>query len=108
MALPAWLNPWVLLATVLLVAGAGAEGYRVGAKAAKNSDAAAAALVTQTAVATREAALKAAAEAIAGIQIKNTTIQQKAVETIREVPVYQDCKNTDAVKQLILDSRVSP
>ena len=53
-------------------------------------------------------ALGVAAAAIAGIQVHNQTIVQKATDTIREVPVYQDCKNTDAVKELILESRKAP
>lgn len=108
MILPSWLNPWVLLATVLLIASAGAEGYHFGSKTATQAAAAADALIVQTAAAGQAAMQKTAADAISNIQIKNTTIQEKAVETIREIPVYQDCKNTDSVKQLILDSRVAP
>lgn len=55
-----------------------------------------------------DGALKVTAEAIAGIEIKHQTIYQKATDTIREVPVYQDCKNTEEVKQLIIEARKAP
>lgn len=55
-----------------------------------------------------DGATQAAALAIAGITVRNQTIYQKATDTIREVPVYQDCKNTEEVKQLIIEARKAP
>lgn len=47
-----------------------------------------------------QAALGAASE-ISKLKIKNTTIQGKVIEVVRDNPVYRDCKHDDAGMQLI-------
>ena len=43
----------------------------------------------------------AAAEEIAKIQIRHTTIRQTAEQVIREIPVYRECRNDDLVRELL-------
>ena len=84
-------NPWVLLALLLVIAGAGVEGAKLGsdheiAKQAKVQD-----LIAQV----KEQAQQGAAEAIA----KNRPINQYNKEVlereIRTVPDYSRCFNSD-------------
>lgn len=49
-------------------------------------------------------ALEATAAAIAKIDVRNTTIRQTVETQIREVPVYRDCRNTEAVMKTINDA----
>lgn len=42
---------------------------------------------------TREAAMQAAAEAIARIEVKNVTINRKLETEVREKPVFRDCRS---------------
>lgn len=83
------MNPWpILLAVILVVAGA-AGGW----KAANDH---------RDALELREAqgkaqALEATAQAIAKIDVRNTTIRQTVETQVREVPVYRDCHNTPEV-----------
>ncbi len=83
-------NPWVILALLLVIAGAGVEGAKLGAdheiaKQAKVQD-----LIAQV----KEQAQKGAAEAIA----KNRPINQYNKEVleheIRVVPDYSRCVNS--------------
>jgi hypothetical protein len=46
-------------------------------------------------------ALEATAEAIAKIDVRNTTIKQKVVEYVTEKPVYVDCKHDDDGMRLV-------
>lgn len=50
-----------------------------------------------------DAASKAAAEAIAGIEIKQTTINNKVREVIRTETVYSDCRHSPDMFKLIKD-----
>lgn len=47
------------------------------------------------------AAVSAAASAIAGIEVKQVTIRQKAQTEIRREPIYMDCQHPDAVRRLL-------
>lgn len=97
LALP---NPWVILAVVVLLAGAGSGGIAFGVKYERGQEARQEVLVQKVA----DAAQTAAAQAIAKIQPKYVTIQQKTQETIREVPVYRDCHNTPDEYRLLNDA----
>lgn len=46
-------------------------------------------------------ALEATAQAIARIEVKNVTIRQQAETIVREKTVYQDCRNTPEMVQLL-------
>lgn len=50
---------------------------------------------------TREAAKQGAADAIAKIVVRNTTVQGRVETIVRDNPVYRDCKHDDASLQLI-------
>lgn len=96
--------PWMILAFVLAVGGAGATGYWKGGKDTGNRIAAD---LARTAAATREAqdlALNAAADRISKLDVKNTTIRQKTEVRIREVPVYRDCVHDAGTLGLLNDA----
>lgn len=93
-------NPWVLLAALGVAVGAFFYGAHVG-KAEENAKHATTELLiakVQTAVQTT------AADAIAKIQVTNTTIRQKTETLTRDVPVYTDCRNTVDVMRLLNDA----
>lgn len=93
-------NPYAVLAGVVLLIGAAASGVVVGVKYEKGQEARTEILVAKVA----ETAQTAAAEAIAKIQPKYTTIQQKTETITREVPVYRDCHNTPDELRLLNDA----
>lgn len=86
--------PWMILAFVLAVGGAGTFGYVRGGKDTGNRIAAD---LARTAAAVNEAqtlALNAAAAKVAEIDVKTTTIRQKTEVITREVPVYGSCRHS--------------
>lgn len=85
------MNPYAILAAVILwgasVGGAFFYGQGIGkdSQIAKEAD-------IKTAIAeTRQAALEGAADAIAKIKVRNTTIQGKVETIVRDNPVYREC-----------------
>lgn len=93
-------NPWIILAAVLAFLGFGATGYYFGGKHKADS-------IAAQEVRDRELLDKVALEtaaAIAGIEIKNTTIRQKVETVTREVPVYRDCQHSPDVVGLLNDA----
>jgi hypothetical protein len=88
------MNPWVILAGVLLfvvaICGTGAAAFRMG----RDSEIAARAKTDEIVRASTEAMKKTAAEAISGIEIKHVTLKQQLDTEIREKPVYRDCRAT--------------
>jgi hypothetical protein len=99
----AFLNPWVLLAIVGVVAGAFFFGMKVGSDHEVAAQAKFEARLKQV----QETAEAAAAKKIGEIQIVHKTIQTKTKETIREEPVYRDCVNVPAVERLLDDARAN-
>lgn len=93
--------PWLLLAVVLLVGASGATGYWQGSKHKANEIAAQAAREAALVEKTREAAQQAAATEISKIEVKQTTIRQKAEVITREVPVYRDCRHDQRTMDLL-------
>jgi hypothetical protein len=96
--------PWMLLAFLIAVGGAGATGYWKGGKDTGNRIAAD---LARTAAATREAqdaALNAAAEHIAKLDVKSTTIRQKTEVITREIPIYGDCRHDPRTLGLLNDA----
>lgn len=86
-----------LLVFVVSLAGSFWLGTTVG----KNSEIARVTELKEVVVATREDAKQGAADAIAKIQIRNTTVQGRVQTIIKDNPVYGDCKhNPDALRLL--------
>lgn len=101
-------NPYVILAVVLFyvasVGGAGWKGYALGIE----HQVAAEAEARQDYEKGRDAALQAAAQELAKLDIKQVTIRQKAETITREVPVYTDCKHDDRTMRLLNDALAPP
>jgi hypothetical protein len=99
------LNPWVIIASGLLLVGIGGGAYyqgRVdGNNAAKVRQASDDAIRRETS----ELAQMAAATEIRKIQVIHTTIRQKAETVIREKIQYRDCVNDPSVVRLLDDAR---
>ena len=96
--------PWVLLAVVLLVGASGATGYWQGSKHTADQIAAQAAREAALVEKTREAAQQAAATEISKIEVKQTTIRQKAEVITREIPVYGSCRHDPRTLGLLNES----
>ena len=96
--------PWLILAVTLLVGAAGATGYWQGSKHTADQIAAQAAREAALVEKTRETAAQAAAEQIAKIEVKNTTIRQKAEVITREVPIYGTCRHDPRTYGLLNDA----
>jgi hypothetical protein len=84
-------NPWLILGASLAVAAALCGSYVKGRSDGRALEVAERATLEEVARESREAAMLAAAEAIANIEVKNVTIRQKLETEIREKPVYRDC-----------------
>lgn len=95
------MNPYVLLAAVLgalaLTGGVAWKAYQLGQDSVIASQAKQAQLIREV----QAAAQKGAAEEIAKIEIKHTTVRQSLETEIREKPVYRDCVADDRVLSLV-------
>lgn len=98
-----WVYAAAILGLVIAVSGAGLQGYRMG----RDSVIAQQARDEQIRMETLQLAQLAAAEEIAKIQIRHTTIRQTAEKTIREVPVYRDCANDPELARLLDSARAN-
>lgn len=96
--------PWLLLAFLLLVGGAGAGGYIQGREDGRAALEAEQAREAATIRAAQNAALAVAADKILQFDFKSTTIRQKTEVITREVPVYRDCKHDAAAFGLLNDA----
>lgn len=101
------LNPWLILGASLATAAALCGAYVKGRSDGRALEVAERATIEEVARESREAALDAAAEAIAKISVTHTTIRQKAEVVTREVPVYRDCINDARVERLLDDARAN-
>lgn len=99
----AFLNPWVLLAIVGIVAGAFFFGMKVGS----DHEVAAQAKFEEQLRQVAESAEAAAARKIGEITIVHKTIQNQTKEIVREETRYRDCVNVPAVERLLDDSRAN-
>lgn len=100
-------NPYVLVALLLALGGSFFWGMRVGADREVATQARIEARVRQT----EDASARAAAEAIARIEVVNKTTRQVLEREIVEKPVYRDCRNTDVGMRAIdaaLENRPVP
>ncbi len=91
------INPWIILAVLLAILGAGAGGFRLGADHELASQARTEAQIKKV----EEAVIAANATAIAQIRPKYTTIQGKLEKQIEQNTVYRDCKLDPVGLQLI-------
>lgn len=95
------LNPWIILAVVIALAGATAGGAKLGrdheiAKQKKTED-----LIALV----KEEAQQGAAAAIAKNRPLHTTIQQRAETILRENTVYTSCVNEPELERLLNAAR---
>ena len=84
------MNPYLIIACLVAILGAGAGGFKLGADHEVASQARADAQIEKAV----EAANLAAAEAISKIKVVNTTIQNEVQREIRTNTVYAECRNT--------------
>ena len=80
--------PYLIIAALLACLGSGIVGYRFGADHEKAQQADKEALMQEVA----DAANKSAAQAIARLKVRHTTIQNEVEREIRTNTVYVDCK----------------
>lgn len=101
--IPAPLLPYLLLAFVVITTVVGGGGYLKGRADGRALETGQQAHDEQLAAKVGAEAQNAAAKAIAGIQIKHTTIRQQAEKEIRENTVYRnpECAHTDSMLQRI-------
>lgn len=90
-------NPYILVAILLALIGAFGYGAKTGADREIARQARTEALIAQVA----DAAQKSAAQAIASIEIKQTTIRQRTEVEIRNHEIYRDCRVDDVTRGLL-------
>lgn len=93
-------NPYLILALVLAFSTATGGAFFYGVGVGKDSEKTRYFELTESVRQTREAALEVTAKAIAGIEVKHTTIRQELTREILEKPVYRDCRHTDDAMRL--------
>lgn len=85
------LNPWILVAAGLALAGAVGGAYVKGRSDGRAVEIAERTTLEEVARTAREASQQAAAEQIAKIEIVNKTVYARATREVVEKPVYRDC-----------------
>lgn len=98
------INPWVVVAWLvsLAIASGGAYWYAWDARSDKcELDGL---RIDKAATAARDAAIDAASKAIAGIDIKHTTINRKVEREVIEKPVYKECRHTPEMFETIKEA----
>lgn len=88
---------WLLLAAGIAWAGSGGAAYLAGRSDGRALEQAAAAREGDIEQRATAAASRAAAEAIAAIEIRHVTVRQRVETEIRDRPVYRDCQHADRV-----------
>lgn len=86
------MNPYLIIAALVSVMGAGWGGFRLGVDHEKAGQVDKQALVAEAV----DAANYSAAEAIAKLIPKNTTIRQTLEKEIHENNIYHECKSSQA------------
>lgn len=100
-------NPWSILGSLAVVLALCGTCYVKGRSDGLAVEIAARATLEEVARESREAAMQAAAEAIAKISITHTTIRQKAEVITREKIQYRDCVNDPALSGLLDAARAN-
>lgn len=98
-------NPWLAVILGAVIVGATGGAYLKGRSDGKAVVIASQAQAQAVRLETLHLAQMAAAEEIAKIQIKHTTIRQTAEQVIREIPVYRECRNDELVRELLDSAR---
>lgn len=86
------MNPYLIIAALVAVMGAGWGGFRLGVDHQVASEVEKRQLVAEAV----DAANNAAATAISKIVVRNSTIRQEVEREIRTNTVYADCRHSDA------------
>jgi hypothetical protein len=94
------LLPWALLLAALAAGGAYWRGTQDGRASAEAEVAREERLVRET----RQASAQAAAEAIASMQVRHTTIKQEVEREIQVRTEYRDCRHSAEQLQRINDA----
>jgi hypothetical protein len=97
-------NPYILLALVAAWLGSGAAAYHYGGKHKADEIEAGLARDERVTILASEAARLSTAEAIATIEVKNTTIRQTLEKEVHEKTVYRDCRSSDDAVRLLNSS----
>lgn len=95
------MNPTVIFAAVILWGASVAGSFFYGQGIGKDGEIAAQAKLNKAITDTREAARLGAADEIAKIKVRHTTVQGRVETTIRDNPVYRDCVHSPGGLQLI-------
>ena len=95
------MNPYVILAVVVLWGGSVGSAFWYGTGVGKDGEIANQAENRQLIIDTREQAQQGAASEIAKLKPKYTTIQGKLETVVRENVVYRDCKHSPEALRLI-------
>lgn len=91
------MNPYLIIACLLAVMGAGAGGFKLGV----DHEVAAQAREQNHIAEAVDAANNAAAQAIAKIKVTNTTIQNEVQREVQTNTVYAECRNTSPGLRLL-------
>jgi hypothetical protein len=91
------MNPYIIIACLVAILGAGAGGFKLGA----DHEIAAKAREEKHITEAVDAANTAAAEAIAKIKVTNTLVQGEIQREIHTNTIYSDCKHSPSGLQLI-------
>lgn len=86
------MNPYLIIAALLAVMGAGWGGFKLGVDHQVASEIDKRQVVAEAV----DAANTATATAISKIVVRNSTIRQEVEREIRTQTVYADCRHTDA------------
>lgn len=95
------MNLYALLIAALLGVGASTAAFFYGVDVGDDRATAAVAREERIGRVATAAATSAAASAIAGIEIKNVTIQQKLQREVLTREVFRDCRSGDTALQLL-------
>lgn len=98
------MNPYLIIACLLAVLGAGAGGFKLGVDHEVASQAREDEHVAQAI----DAANHTAAEAISKIRVVNTTIQNEVQHELQTSVVYRDCLHTPDGLRLINKALAAP
>lgn len=98
------MNPWLIVAALSAVLAAGFGGFKLGVDHETASQAREERLIGKAV----EAANSASASAIAGIQVKHTTIRQELEREIRTNTFYAECKHSPVGLRSINDALAKP
>lgn len=83
-------NPWFGVGAIALCIACYAAGRHDGSRLEESAQA----REERAAQVAYDNAQRAAAEAIAKLEVKHVTYKQQIEREVREVPVYRDCRNT--------------